>query len=136
MRVDDQRPITRAAANEVVAGVAHNQPEVVAAGKVDTGLDMLGLGCHNNVDAIVAQRAAVGRVLGGPARVVGEVGPERCSRLAHAGQGGMSVWPHISELKDDSSTYVHDSLSKFWVASAHLAASYVFTVPRSPSKVL
>ena len=79
--VDDEGAVADGAAEEVVAGVAHDQAQVVLAGKVDAGLDVRGLGGGDHVDTIVAEGAGVGGVGGGTAGVVGEVGPETIGRL-------------------------------------------------------
>lgn len=50
--------------DEVVAGVSDNQTDVVLSGEVDTGLDVFFGVCVDHVDAIVAERAGAGRVIG------------------------------------------------------------------------
>lgn len=79
--VDDQGTGTGAAADKVVAGVADDQADVVATSKVNAGLDVVAGGGRDDINAIVAQRAAVGGIESGPAGLVGEVCPEGGTRL-------------------------------------------------------
>jgi len=132
--VDDERAPAGAAAKEVMAGVANNQTDIVLAGKIDTGLDMfLGRG-RQDIDAVVAERARGGRVLGGTASLVGEVCPESGTRLLDA-EFDISVLILNTDLCKDG-TYCHCSSLNMALASAQAAASYELMVPRGPSKVL
>lgn len=54
--VNHERAPTRAAANEVVSRVPHNQADIVFPSKVDAGLYMRLLSGHNDVDTIVPKR--------------------------------------------------------------------------------
>jgi hypothetical protein len=84
VRVDDERAPADAAADEVVAGVADDQAQVVLARKVNAGLDVSTRRSQDHIDAVVAQRAGGGRVGLRAASVVGEVGPKGASRLVNA----------------------------------------------------
>lgn len=60
VRVDDEGAEADVAADEVVARVADDQTHVVAAGKVDAGLDVQPRRGLDHVHAVVAQRATLG----------------------------------------------------------------------------
>jgi hypothetical protein len=56
--------VIRILTNEVMAGVSDNQTDVVLSSEIDTGLDVfLGM-CVDHVDAVVAEGAGTGRVVG------------------------------------------------------------------------
>lgn len=76
MGVDDEGAITSAAANEVVAGVADDQTDVVLAGKVDTGLDVGLLLGHDDIDTNISETAAGVGVIGGETAGVGGIVPD------------------------------------------------------------
>jgi len=78
--VDDQRTPTNAAAEEVMAGVADDQAQIVLSRKVDTSLDVCGSPGGEDKNRIVSERAAVAGIGGGTASVVGEVSPETSGR--------------------------------------------------------
>jgi hypothetical protein len=84
MGIDDQGAVARATTKEIMPSIPHDEAEIMATGEVNSGFDMLFLLGHDHVDAIVAQGAAVRRVRGWPAGVVGEVGPETRAGLLNA----------------------------------------------------
>lgn len=132
--VDNKRAPANAASKEVVSSVANDEAQVVVSGEVDTRLDVgNGLGCDVQ-DRIVAQRAAACGISGRAAGVIGEVGPEASGgQLDSVTDGQSTCSPHAwcAEM-----TYWNCSLGNPAVTAAHLAASYVLTVPRGPWKVL
>lgn len=77
MGVDDEGAPSRASSQEVVAGVADDQTQVVSAGEPDAGLDVRMCLGSNDIDTIVSKSAWGRRIRGRNTGVIGEVLPEQ-----------------------------------------------------------
>jgi len=126
--VDHQGTPADAAAKKVVAGVTDNETQVVSAGKVDTGLDVIDSLGHDDHDGIVAQSAGVAGVCRGPAGVIGEVGPEASSRKLDSSRTQthavlVFLFSTSHSLSWSRKAYWNCSLFQLAVTSAHFAAS-------------
>lgn len=81
MGIDDQGSPPGAPPQEVVAGVADDQPQVMGSGEVDTCFHVLIRLCKDHVDSVVSERTSCVAVGRWPAGLVGVVGPQRSRGL-------------------------------------------------------
>lgn len=76
MSIDDQAAPSCASTQEIVAGIADDQPQVMSSGEVDTCFDVLMRLCKDHVDSIVSKCTSCITVGRRPAGLVGVVGPQ------------------------------------------------------------